>query len=274
MSHSTDPIAEAPAFRISQGDPASAVVVHVPHAATRIPRWVRDRILLDDARLSEELERMTDARTDDIAMIAAADCEVRPWLFVNELSRLVIDPERFLDATREPMAAPVIGMGPVYLKTSHGNDLRETDPSHELRLLDAYFHPYGRAFAELVASRLHAAGRVTIIDLHSYPPDELPYERHHHVDAARPPLCIGTDEAHTPAPLVRLAQDAFAGLGAHAINAPFAGTYVPLDRYQTDLRVASIMIELRRAGYLESDMQVARAAGMLATLIDAIPGLP
>jgi hypothetical protein len=46
---SIDPAAS---FRILGGDPASAVVLHVPHSATAIPAQVRAGIRLDDDALA------------------------------------------------------------------------------------------------------------------------------------------------------------------------------------------------------------------------------
>ena len=128
-------------FRIIAGDPRSSIMVHVPHASTVIPSWVRQHILLSDEELQDELSFMADALTDAIATRAAQMSSVRPWLFVNGLSRLVVDPERFPDASQEPMAAPEIGMGAVYTKTALGAALRHSDPIHEAQLPDAHCHP-------------------------------------------------------------------------------------------------------------------------------------
>jgi hypothetical protein len=54
-------------FDIDTGSDSSSVVLHVPHAATTIPLWVRSQILLEDEVLARELELMTDAQTDLIA---------------------------------------------------------------------------------------------------------------------------------------------------------------------------------------------------------------
>jgi N-formylglutamate deformylase len=50
-------------------------------------------------------------------------------------------------------------------------------------------------------------------------------------------------------------------------DSPFAGTYVPLSRYGTDARVASLMLEIRRDVLDEQEAAVARA---LAALVDAV----
>jgi N-formylglutamate deformylase len=109
-----------------------------------------------------------------------------------------------------------------------------------------------------------------IIDLHSFPREELPYERLIHADFPRPECCIGTDPAHTPPSLVTAVEKAFAPIGECRLNEPFAGTYVPLPFYQTDERVSSVMVELRRDTYLSTNDGVPRLGRMLASLIDMI----
>lgn len=257
-------------FRVVAGDPESSVIIHVPHSSTAIPDWVRARIRLTDDELDDELAFMTDALTEQIALEAAAAAMQRPWLFINQCSRLVVDPERFPDADQEPMAAPEIGMGPVYRRTAHGELLRDDDPVHEQELMDQFFHPYAQALSDLVDRRRDSVGRVVIVDLHSFPREELPYERFHHADLPRPPLCIGVDSFHTPPDLRDKVGDAFAGFGEWGENTPFAGSYVPLNRYGKDQLVESVMIELRRDCYMNDTLALAKTSGMLANLVDSV----
>lgn len=259
-------------FVIDPGADSSCVVLHVPHASTAIPSWVRSKIVLDDAALARELELMTDAQTDLIAEVAAESSGVRPWVFRNALSRLVVDPERFPDADHEPMAAPEIGMGAVYSKTAHLEVLRIADAEHEEALLKAYFRPYATGLSEVVGHVLRAHDQVTIIDIHSFPAHELPYERMHHPDAGRPELCLGTDPFHTPDWLEEAARAAFASISDIAVNEPFAGTYVPLDFYCTDPRVTSIMIEIRRDTYVGQPEAIRELGCSLADLVEAVQG--
>jgi N-formylglutamate amidohydrolase len=254
---------------IHEGAPSSPVILHVPHASTTIPADVRRGILLDDAALDLELLRMTDAYTDGIAATATADAEETPWRFVNGLSRLVIDPERFPDAREEMLAA---GMGAVYTQTSGGMTLRASDALADAGLIARYFTPYASALARLVDERINACGGATIIDVHSFPSVALPYELHSDLD--RPEICIGRDDTHTPPRLVDAAVEAFSGFGRVGINEPFIGTYVPLAHYGTDLRVRSIMLEVRRNLYMDESSGAPvegalRALGAaLARLID------
>ncbi|MFS8201194.1 N-formylglutamate amidohydrolase [Streptomyces sp. CWNU-52B] len=272
----------SPAYRVVQGAPESPVILHVPHSSRTVPADARSTIVLDDAALERELDHITDSHTARIAAEAADRCAGRPWQFVNRLSRLVVDPERFPDE-REEMRA--VGMGAVYTRTTHGAPLRRhhgrdtglPGASVEHQLLDRYFHPYAAAMTEAVARRLDAVGRAVIIDVHSYPTRRLPYELHG--EGPRPPVCLGHDAFHTPPALLAHAERAFAGFGGTGINSPFAGTYVPLRYYGDDRRVGALMIEIRRDTYMTepggpAGPGLARVAGALAELVDGVAGVP
>jgi len=239
-----------PCFRVVDGAAASPVILHVPHSSRRVTELARRRILLDEAALSAELDRMTDAYTDRIASEAAALASTRPWMFVNLLSRLVVDPERFPDE-REQLRS--VGMGAVYTRTAYGQPLRDNDPDHVAELLATYYWPYADAISDLVDARLAACGRAVIIDVHSYPSQALPYELRG--AAARPAICLGQDPTHTPTWLIHAARTAFVDRGSVAVNTPFHGCYVPLKHYRDgqhddEPMVASLMVEIRRDTYL------------------------
>ncbi|MFD6290507.1 N-formylglutamate amidohydrolase [Streptomyces sp. NPDC060205] len=297
----------SPPYSLVPGAAASPVVLHVPHSSRTIPADVRDGILLDDAALERELDHITDSHTAGIAAEATARCAAAPWRFVNQLSRLVVDPERFPDE-REEMRA--VGMGAVYTRTTHGEPLRpapdrlpdpdrlpgadrlpdperlpdpdripgaDLSPAREQRLLDRYFHPYAAAMTDAVTQRLAAAGRAVIIDVHSYPTNRLPYELHG--DGPRPPVCLGTDAFHTPPGLLAHAEKAFTGFGGTGVDSPFAGTYVPLKYYGSDRRVGALMIEIRRDVYMTepggpAGPGLARVAAALAELVETVTGTP
>lgn len=225
------------------GDGSLPVVVHVPHAGLRIPPDVRDGLLLDDAALAEELRLMTDHRTD---MLAQGAVIAGATVFINRLSRLVVDPERFLEPDKEDMESR--GMGAVYTATAHQSPLRDIDDDTRTDLIDAYFRPYATALADTVDRLLQRHGHVTIVDLHSYPSQRLPYEVG---GDHRPSLCIGVDAKRTPDWLVEVVEAVAADAGIDTDrNTPFAGTYVPL-RHLDDPEVTSVMLEIRRDLYLD-----------------------
>jgi N-formylglutamate deformylase len=139
--------------------------------------------------------------------------------------------------------------------------------------LARYFHPYAVRVTDVAAQLLAAHGRVTIVDLHSYPSVQLPYELH---DGPRPELCVGTDGFHTPAWLRSLVTEVAA---AHhldvGVDSPFAGAYVPEAYHGRDRRISSVMLELRRDLYLDEatatphDGEV-RIARFVAAVVTAI----
>ncbi|MEV0170542.1 N-formylglutamate amidohydrolase [Streptomyces sp. NPDC050803] len=258
-------------YELLPGAEDSPVILHVPHSARAIPADVRAGILLDDAGLERELDHITDAHTAEIAEAAAGLAGVTPWRFVNRLSRLVVDPERFPDEREEMLA---VGMGAVYTRTTHRSELRaaDTDPGP---LVERYFRPYAEAMAHAVAGRLAATGRAVIIDVHSYPTARLPYELHG--DGPRPPVCLGTDAFHTPPGLRAAAEKAFAQCGETGLDSPFGGTYVPLEFYGSEPRVSALMVEIRRDTYMTepggpAGPGLTRLASALARLVDALPG--
>ncbi|WP_323791270.1 N-formylglutamate amidohydrolase [Nocardioides sp.] len=254
-------------FNIIPGDPASSVLLHVPHSSRVIPSGVREGIVLSDEEIEEELTAITDADTDEVGLRAAEAASLRPWVFVNRLSRLVVDPERFPDE-REEMNA--VGMGAVYECTTQLAPLRSPAPEERDLLIATYFEPYAAALATLVRQRLEHVGRVTVLDIHSYPKVALPYERHG--DGPRPAVCLGTDSFHTSAPLVRAASAAFepvVGTDDVGLDSPFGGCYVPLDQHGVNRDVAGLMLELRRDLVASRPEDVAAATGCLVDAIDS-----
>ncbi|MFF3961395.1 N-formylglutamate amidohydrolase [Streptomyces griseorubiginosus] len=255
-----------PSFDLLPGAEQSPVILHVPHSAREIPAEVRAGIVLDDPALERELDHIVDAHTAELAEEAAGLAGTTPWRFVNRLSRLVVDPERFPDEREEMLA---VGMGAVYTRTTHQEELRPADTDPE-PLIARYFRPYARAMTYAVAERLDAVGRAVIIDVHSYPSEPLPYELHG--EGPRPAVCLGTDPFHTPPELVAAAREAF---GETGLDSPFSGTYVPLEFYGRDPRVSALMVEIRRDTYMTEPGGPAgpglnRLARALAALVDAV----
>lgn len=220
-------------------------VLHVPHSSRVVPAETRSAIVLSDGALSKELLLMTDAFTDELFRFDPRTARA----IVFPVSRLVVDPERFLDDALEPMSER--GMGVVYTKTSDGGRLRER-PSHEerLALVNAYYEPHRRRLEEAVNAALHRWGWCLVVDCHSFPSVPLPYEPDQSPE--RPEICLGTDPFHTPAGLVSAAVDSFREAGLRiALNRPFSGALVPGAHYRQDSRVLGIMVEVNRSLYMD-----------------------
>jgi N-formylglutamate amidohydrolase len=205
----------------------------------------RAGILLADEALTRELLLMTDWHTD---RLFEGVSELGATLFVNELSRLVVDPERFADEDAEPMDR--IGQGAVYTRTSDGAELRRLGPGDRQRLIDEVYAPYHSALTDVVAGTLDAFGQCLVLDCHSFGTVPLPSESDQSTD--RPDICIGTDAFHTPPALADRFVAAFAAEGFSTdIDRPFSGALVPLRHYARDRRVSAVMVEVRRGLYCD-----------------------
>ena len=229
-------------------DPIIPLLVHVPHSSIVVPPAVRQSLRLNDIDLERELLRMTDWYTDQLFNPVL---ELGGMLFVNRLSRFVVDPERFPNDAEAVMARHGRGMGAVYTKTSDGRALRHDGVgANRQELLSRYFDPYAEAMADQVSRMVDRIGHCLILDGHSFPSKPLPYELDQTSD--RPHICLGTDSFHTSLKLVEAIEELCASERVTiARNRPFSGTYVPLRFFESDRRVAGIMIEIRRDLYMD-----------------------
>jgi len=224
--------------------PTPSTILHIPHASRIIPDAVRSKILLNSQQLEDELNRLTDHFTDDLfASQSPGVCTV-----VFPVSRFIVDPERFENDSDEPMSR--IGMGMIYTHATDGRPFRSpVTPEARLQLLHAYYHPHHSVLENRVSQALTNCGKATIIDCHSFP--DRPLLCDHDQTPDRPDFCIGTDSFHTPVEWIQKVIKFIQTQGySVAINAPYAGTIVPLTHYGQDPKVGSIMIEVNRRLYL------------------------
>jgi N-formylglutamate amidohydrolase len=228
----------------STPEPAAAVV-HIPHASLAVPSDVAVDLLLTPKGLEQELLVMTDRYTDELFAVPTSLATTVAF----PVSRLVVDPERFTDDEREPMARK--GMGVVYTRTADGSQLRRP-PSAEQRqhLLARFYEPHHAALTAAVETALAMHDVCLLIDGHSFPTRPLPYEDDQ--DPDRPDICVGTDASHTPGCLRDIAVRVFENVGWRvAVDRPFAGALVPMRFYRQDVRVSAVMIEVRRGLYMD-----------------------
>jgi len=213
--------------------PTDAIILHIPHASTVLP--VEVEFLLGQEALAYEVDAMTDHHTDRLFDLPGARRCVFP------VSRLVVDPERFIEDSMES-----VGMGVVYTRTSSGEPLRKILLGLRERLIDQYYHPHHQQLTTMVKDVLGIHGQCLIIDCHSFPAKPLDYETDH----CRPDVCIGTDAFHTQPELEALLVNLFQEYGySVTINSPFSGSLVPMCFYQKEPRIQSIMVELNRGLY-------------------------
>jgi len=228
-------------------EPEHPIVLHIPHASVAVPECVRSQFTISSRELDQEIARLTDHHTDCMFTEAFSDS----LACVFPVSRLVVDPERFEDDSREPMATR--GMGVIYSHGSQKQRIRRALSDQErTTLLSEYYRPHHDALKRAVQTCLDKDNACLVLDCHSFPSKVLPYELSRH--AKRPQFCLGTDEFHTPEPLVANIEQAFLRQGySVAINEPFAGCLVPQAFFRTDKRVRAIMIEVNRGLYMNED---------------------
>jgi N-formylglutamate deformylase len=220
-------------------------VLHLPHASTEVPEAIRTGLLLSEEELEEELLRITDHYTDELFGL---DCSIAKSIRYP-VSRLVADPERFVDDAQEPMSRS--GMGVIYTLGSLLQPLRPI-PSEEYRsaLLDGYYRPHHRSLDRAVQETLAQWGSCLLLDCHSFPSAPLPYEPDQ--DSVRPDICLGTDPVHTPGWLYEAFRLRFEAAGYSLFrDRPYAGALVPLRHHGKRPEVLSVMIEVNRKLYMD-----------------------
>ena len=193
-------------------------------------------------KLSHEIDIMTDWFGDELF-----DCGREEIIF--PVSRLLCDAERFRDDKDEIMAQ--VGMGAIYTRCSDGSRLRAVSETEKRDILARFYDAHHVRFTKAVEQRLEKYGKCLIIDGHSFYPEPLPHEPDQSLD--RPDFCIGTSDYHTPEvftdKLVRRLSER--GYSVN-VDSPFAGTIVPMEFYEKDPRVISVMIEVNRRLYSDA----------------------
>ena len=219
------------------------MLLHIPHSKKYIPVEYQKYFHLSDNALDYELLKMTDHFTDELF----ESSEINRSVIIFPVSRLLVDPERFVIDADEPMSAR--GMGCIYDKTHDQKPLKDCNKIRQ-NLIDCYYVPHHKQFMDLVNHELKQAGHSLIIDCHSFPKYPLPYEMDQKSDRAE--ICIGTDDFHTPHNLADKVADGFDKAGfSTALNEPFTGAIVPIEHYGKTKAVNSIMIEIRRDLYMD-----------------------
>lgn len=188
----------------------SDLVVHVPHASLSIPENVWPQFLRGREDIASEAHASADLFTDVMAQQAWPDATI----VAAEVSRLVVDVERYDDDAVEDMAA--VGRGVIYTHDHRQVRMRKTLLLAErLDLLKQYYTPHWTRL------RAAAAGKV-LIDLHSYPKEPWPIERQ--IDGARPEIDIGFSAGLAPESWIDALTEHFRQVGfTVGHNTPYSG---------------------------------------------------
>ena len=222
-----------------------SLIFHIPHASKIIPEEYLEHFVLSPDELNEEILKMTDHYTDQLFEFDTIDQTTLKF----PVSRLLVDPERFVSDTEEVMSK--VGMGCIYEKTHSGEPLKNASKIRD-ELISKYYQPHHETFGNMVDECLKLNSECLIVDCHSFPKNPLPYELDQELERAE--ICIGTDRFHTPKELTEYFFTAFSDAGySVSMNKPFSGSIVPLKFYRSEKRVQSIMIEVRRDLYMDEE---------------------
>jgi len=240
-------------------------VLHIPHGADVLPDDVRRSFIVSDACLSHERLVSTDWFTSELFALPPSDATT----VLFPVSRLVLDPERFVDDASEPLASR--GRGVVYTHTADGRPLRGPAPNWDrAALVETYYRPHHERLTAAVQAALDRWGQCLLVDCHSFPSQPLPCDLDQSPD--RPDICLGTDPAHTPSWLLDAARSRFTGAGLSVtLDRPYAGVLVPERHAGVAPTVFALMVEINRRLYLNEATGTKRVEfAVVATMVEGL----
>jgi N-formylglutamate amidohydrolase len=218
-------------------------ILHIPHASTVIPEDCLKDFCISNDEITRELLRMTDSYTNELYI----SDDPKVYRVETMFSRLCCDVERFREDEGEEMSK--IGMGAIYTHGSYMQRIKNITTARREELLSTYYDPHHKKLYDAVTLALSEEQGCLIVDCHSFQTLARPYE----VDALRqrPQIGIGTHPTHTPPQVTDLISK-WAVLHGYsfALSEPYAGTIVPLPYFEKDIRVKSVMLEIRRDLYM------------------------
>jgi N-formylglutamate deformylase len=218
------------------------LVLHIPHSSTELP--LLDGYVSTKDEIQDEIVRLTDWYTDDLFDSELDDKIIAPF------SRIFCDVERFVDDELEEMSK--FGMGVLYEKFDNGKLLRIVSPELKQDVLKKYYWTHHALLSKAVKTSLEQTESCLILDCHSFP--AYPLTRAIVRDEIRPDFNIGTDSYHTPKHFIEESISYFETKGyTLGIDTPYSGSIVPMEYYQKDPRVNSIMLEVNRGLYLNDN---------------------
>lgn len=265
-----------PSFdRYGPADPASPVILSVPHAGRDYPPALIDALGVP----FDQLLPLEDRHVDRVALLARRD----ETLFVARRPRAWIDLNRgeherdpAVDLGADPKAQPGGssklrgGLGLVPRRASGTTTLwRRRFSAAEVDARIAGDHrPYHAALSAALRSARHRFGRAVLLDIHSMPPIDGP-------DPAQ--LVIGDRFGRSASALtVALVESVVRSHGVRfGLNSPYAGGHILDTHGRPDGRIDAIQIEVDRALYLDAALDqpgagLVASAALLRSIVTAL----
>ena len=166
-----------------------------------------------------------------------------PNKITSDYSRFVVDLERYLDNSKEPMAQK--GMGYLYNRLIEGTSFDRSIFGSG----DYFTQYYKHKHAQLKQAIERIGDGAILLDLHSFNPVPLPCDMDKRPN--RPDICLGFNEDDTKFDdsILQALQEHFEDNGFKvAFNTPFRGAMTT----DTQTKYKSLMIEVNKKCYLEN----------------------
>ena len=248
---------EPPFRRIGPAEPATPVVLSVPHAGRSY-----SEALLRAARLSRaRLESLEDRLVDRLVWRAVADGAVA---IVADAPRAEIDlnreegeidpamiapPPRSADLIQSPRSRGGLGLVPSRIAGA-GAIWRQRLPAAELeRRLDSIYRPFHGAIAAAMAAARDRFGIAILLDCHSMPPRGEA--------GPEPRIVLGDRHGTSIASWLAGAAEAAVRRAGFAVarNAPYAGGHITARHGRPAENMHALQIEIDRSYYLDSALR-------------------
>lgn len=267
----------APCFDLhGSAQPASPVILSVPHAGRDYPLALRAALQVPVAALLPLEDRFADAiaiaarRGESILVQRRA----RAWIDLNRAEN-ERDPaiDRGANRTAIPLPSAKLrgGLGLIPRRVTGAGDLwRRPFEGEEVMARIVHDHrPYHDALAELLARARRRYGVAVLLDIHSMPALGA--------SGNAPAIVLGDRFGRSCATrfVDRIAAVIEAGAIRHAVNTPYAGGHI-LDRHADSARgIHAVQVEFDRGLYLDVALDrpgsgLAATAGLLRAMIDAV----
>jgi len=257
--------------RFGAADPASPVVLSVPHAGRDYPAALAGALRVPAAALAGLEDRHIDAvaRAALGAETMLVQRRARAWIDLNR-SEDERDPriDEGADAAAQPIQSAKLrsGLGLVPRRVAGAGELwrrRFTAAEVAARIADDH-RPYHAALAALLAAARARFGIAVLLDLHSMPPI-----------LGGPRLVIGDRFGRAAAARFVARMEAETSGVATALNSPYAGGHILATHAAPARGIHAIQLEVDRALYLDRALDrpgpgLAPTAALLRRIVDAL----
>lgn len=276
-AHMAETFATLPFMRIGPAEPASPIVLSVPHAGRdyspallEASRLSRDRLETLEDRLVDRLVWRAVAAGATALVAQAPRAEIDLNRDAREIDPAMINPpppsRGLIQSARTRgglglVPSRIAGSGAIWLRRMSGAELE--------RRIATIHRPYHAALEAMLDSTRRRFGLAVLLDCHSMPPRDAPGKQAGIVFGDR----HGASSARE---LVEAAEAAARTEGFEvARNTPYAGGYITARHGRPEKDIHALQIEIDRTLYLGADLLTPgpgfdKVARMLAAVTAAI----